>query len=87
MKVTSIDIFALKPRYVPQTMRGIVCRLNTDEGLYGYGEAALSYGKGAMAGFHMIRELAPLVLGSDPMEVERTWERIFRDTGLFHSQA
>lgn len=80
MKVTSIDIFALKPRYVPYTMRGIVCRINTDKGIYGYGEAALSYGKGSMAGFHMIRELAPLVLGQDPMKVEKIWESMFRDT-------
>lgn len=80
MKVTSIDVYALKPRYVPAVMRGIVCRINTDEGIYGYGEAALSYGKGSMAGFHMIKELAPLVIGQDPMQVEKIWERIYRET-------
>ncbi|MBS7528183.1 mandelate racemase/muconate lactonizing enzyme family protein [Fusibacter paucivorans] len=80
MKVTSIDIFALKPRYVAHTMRGIVCRINTDEGLYGYGEAALSYGKGSMAGFHMIKELAPLIIGQDPMRTEYLWESMLKNT-------
>lgn len=80
MKITSIDVFALKPRYVPYTMRGIICRINTSEGIYGYGEAALSYGKGAMAGFHMIKELAPLLIGQDPMQTEKLWERMFKET-------
>ncbi|MBR6812760.1 MAG: mandelate racemase/muconate lactonizing enzyme family protein [Oscillospiraceae bacterium] len=80
MKVTSIDVFALKPRYMAQAMRGVVCRINTDAGIYGYGEAAVSYGKGAMAGFHMIKELAPVVIGKDPMKVELIWEQMFRTT-------
>ncbi len=80
MKITSVDVFALKPRYVPQAMRGVVCRINTDCGIYGYGEAALSYGKGSMAGFHMIKELAPLIIGQDPMRNEFLWERMFKDT-------
>ena len=80
MKITSIDVFALKPRYMPQAMRGIVCRVNTDTELYGYGEAAVSYGKGSMAGFHMIKELAPLLLGQDPLRTEYLWERMFMDT-------
>ena len=80
MKITSIDVFALKPRYMAAAMRGIVCRINTDTEIYGYGEAALSYGKGAMAGFHMIKELAPLLLGQDPLRTEYLWERMFMDT-------
>ena len=80
MKITSIDVFALKPRYMPQAMRGIVCRVNTDTELYGYGEAAVSYGKGSMAGFHMIKELAPVILGQDPLRTEWLWERMFMDT-------
>ena len=80
MKITSVDVFALKPRYSPQTMRGIVCRVNTDSGIYGFGEAAVSYGRGAMAGFHMIKELAPIIIGQDPMRNEYLWERMFKDT-------
>lgn len=80
MKITSIDVFQLKPRYAPHSMRGVVCRINTDTEIYGYGEAAVSYGKGSMAGFHMIKELAPVILGKDPLRVEYLWERMFKDT-------
>ena len=80
MKITSIDVFALKPRYMPQAMRGIVCRINTDTEIYGYGEAALSYGKGAAAGFHMIKELAPMLIGQDPMRTEWHWKNMFMET-------
>lgn len=80
MKITSIDIFALKPRYSPHLMRGIICRINTDTEIYGYGEAAVSYGKGSMAGFHMIKELAPIIIGKDPLRTDYLWERMFKDT-------
>ena len=80
MKITSIDVFALKPRYMAMAMRGIVCRINTDTEIYGYGEAAVSYGKGSMAGFHMIKELAPMLIGQDPMRTEWLWKNMFMDT-------
>ena len=80
VKVTSIDIFALKHRGPAGTMRGVVCRINTDEGISGYGEAGVSYGKGAEGAFYMIKELAPLIIGKDPMSNEYLWERMFKDT-------
>ena len=80
MKITSIDVFQLKPRLAPFAMRGVICRINTDTEIYGYGEAAVSYGKGSMAGFHMIKELAPMLIGQDPLRTEYLWERMFKDT-------
>ena len=80
MKITSIDVFALKPRYMPMAMRGVVCRINTDTEIYGYGEAAVSYGKGSAAGFHMIKELAPLLIGQDPLKTEWHWKNMFMET-------
>jgi len=80
MKITSVDVFALKPRHMAGAMRGVVCRINTDSELYGYGEAAVSYGSGSMAGFHMIKELAPILIGQDPLRTEWLWEKMFMAT-------
>ncbi len=80
MKITSIDVYALKHRGGQKSSRPVVCRVNTDEGIYGYGECGLAYGVGAMAGFHMIKELAPLIIGQDPMRGEYLWERMFKET-------
>jgi L-alanine-DL-glutamate epimerase-like enolase superfamily enzyme len=63
-------------------MRGVVCRINTDTEIYGYGEAAVSYGKGSAAGFHMIKELAPLLIGQDPLKTEWHWKKcLWRRSG------
>ncbi len=44
MKITSVEIYLLdggRPSWRP-----IVCRVNTDEGLYGYGKAAVAFNSG-----------------------------------------
>lgn len=80
MKITSVDIFSLKHRGDPFSLKAVVCRINTDEGISGYGECGLSYGVGASAGFHMIRDLAPMIIGQDPMRNEFLWELMFKRT-------
>jgi L-alanine-DL-glutamate epimerase-like enolase superfamily enzyme len=59
VKIRSVDIFMLKYEQ-PLYLRPVVCRINTDEGLHGYGESALAFTFGASAAFHMVRELAEL---------------------------
>ena len=52
MKIKSIDVFLLdggSPGWRP-----IVCRVNTDEGIYGYGEASVGFDTGASASYRMI---------------------------------
>jgi galactonate dehydratase len=67
MKIISVDVMELKPRNNP-IWRPIICRINTDEGRYGYGEAAMAYGGGASAAFGMIKDLAKLIIEMDPTE-------------------
>lgn len=66
--------------------RPIVCRVNTDEGIYGYGEAAISYGKGSPAAFGMIKDLAPMIIGMDPLDHEVVWDKLYRGNATFWAQ-
>ncbi len=51
-------------------------RIDTDEGLSGFGEANPDAGAGAVVG--MIKDLTPLLIGEDPRNVERCWEKLRR---------
>jgi L-alanine-DL-glutamate epimerase-like enolase superfamily enzyme len=79
MKITSIDVMELKQDKDPN-WRPIVCRVYTDEGLYGDGEAAMAYGVGASAAFGMIRDLAGVIIGLDPLDNEAIWDRLYKTT-------
>jgi len=83
LKITSIEVFDCKVNKKDPTMAAfnpVLIRVNTDEGISGVGEAGLAYGCGSNAAIGMIKDLAPLVLGKDPMKVEALWESLFRDT-------
>lgn len=54
-------------------------KVETDEpGLYGWGEASLPGKSAAVA--QAVRDMAPLVIGMDPSEIERVWQRMYRHT-------
>ncbi|MDR1250412.1 MAG: mandelate racemase/muconate lactonizing enzyme family protein [Treponema sp.] len=79
MKIASVDIIALEQD--PGCLfRPVMCRVNTDEGLYGLGEAGVAIGTGAPAVFGQIKDLIPMILGMDPMCHEVIWEKIFRQS-------
>lgn len=83
MKITSVDVMQV-PSGNAGSSRGawspVICRINTDEGISGFGEAGLAYGKGWRAGFGMIQDFAEVIIGMDPMKIELIWETIFRKT-------
>ena len=84
MKITSIDAMQLPSGNNGATSRGawspVLVRVNTDEGICGWGEAGLAYGKGWRAGLGMIQDFAEQIIGMDPMHTEEVWETIFRKT-------
>ena len=79
MKITKVDVFAFHCEGQPM-FRPIGCRVYTDEGVFGDGEAALSYGVGASAAFGMVRDLSALVVGMDPLENEVIWDKLHKTT-------
>lgn len=79
MKIISVDVMELKPRNNPH-WRPVVCRINTDEGLYGYGEAAMAYGVGASAAFGMVKDLSRMIIGKDPLDNEVIWDSLYKAT-------
>ncbi|MCD8009717.1 MAG: mandelate racemase/muconate lactonizing enzyme family protein [Lachnospiraceae bacterium] len=78
MKITKIEV--LKVKTTRPTWRPVFCRVYTDEGIYGDGEAALAYGRAADAGFAAVREFAGLIIGMDPLANEVIWEKLYKTT-------
>ncbi|MCI1945167.1 mandelate racemase/muconate lactonizing enzyme family protein [Clostridium luticellarii] len=78
MKIVSVDIMQLKSK--DDSWRPVVVRVNTDEGIYGYGEVGLAYGNAASGGFGQAKEFAELIIGEDPTKIEGIWEKLYKDT-------
>lgn len=79
MKITSVDIMALE-RDPDCGNRPIICRIHTDEGIFGYGEAAVAIGTGATAAFALMKDFAPMIIGMDAMYHEVIWEKLFKNS-------
>jgi len=79
MKITKVEVMEFVCKEMP-AFRPIGCRVYTDEGIYGDGEAALSYGVGASAAFGMVKDLAKLIIGMNPMDTEVIWQKLYKTT-------
>jgi len=90
MKIAAIETFVLtvptpKPmalNYAQQKL--VVAEISTDEGIKGLGYSLVFGGGGAEAvRTYLETRLKPVVLGEDPLFVERLWEKMFRaDMGV-----
>jgi L-alanine-DL-glutamate epimerase-like enolase superfamily enzyme len=90
MKITRIDSAVLTiPTAKPIALdfpvhRLVVATVDTDEGLAGLGYS-LAFGGGGAEAIHVYLEtrLKPLLIGEDPLYVERLWERMYQaDRGI-----
>ncbi len=79
MKITSIDTIIIDS-FFGESFRPIITRINTDEGIYGIGEAGMAIINGSQAVFSMLKDYAPLLIGKDPLDSNVIWEKLFRDT-------
>lgn len=80
MKITKVDVLHLKTNLKNGHWRPIVCRIYTDEGIYGDGEAALAYGESQIAAFGIVQNFAKLIIGMDPLQHEVIWDKLYRTT-------
>lgn len=82
MKITSVDIIDVANDLQSSTSkwRPVVVRINTDEGISGFGEVGMAYGVGASAGFGMAKDLAQIIIGMDPMRNEAIWDKMQKKT-------
>ena len=78
MKIVSVDIIDVKNpiQSAVSKWRPVVVRINTDEGVSGFGEVGMAYGVGASAGFGMAKDLSRLLIGEDPMRSEFIWDKM-----------
>lgn len=74
MKITSIKPYIV---YVESRRRSqLIVKVETDEGLYGWGESGLSGREHAVAG--AIRHYSEFMVGKDPFQIGRHWQEMYR---------
>ena len=71
MKITSVECY--KGAF-------ITVKVNTDEGISGFGEAGLSYGSCQNAAWGNCQDFAKMVIGMDPFDTEKIYEHLHRHT-------
>ena len=83
MKIVSVDVMQIKSGNAGAA-RGawspVVIKVNTDEGISGFGEVGLAYGKGWRGGFGMVCDFAEVIIGDDPFQSDKIWNKLFRNT-------
>jgi len=79
MKITKVDVLLVDAPANP-IWHPILCRIYTDTGLYGDGEAAVAYVSGQTAAFGMIQDLAKIIIGMDPLKNEVIWDKMYKTT-------
>lgn len=79
MKITKVDVLLVDAPGNP-IWHPILCRVYTDSGIYGDGEAAVAYVSGQTAAFGMIQDLAKIIIGMDPLKNEVIWDKMYKTT-------
>ena len=71
MKITDLKVFVVD--------QFVYVKIETDEGIYGVGEASLS-GRSLTVVGALEHHLKPLLIGQDATRIEHIWQDIFRGT-------
>jgi galactonate dehydratase len=75
MKISNVEVYL-----IPNPWKGwVFVRVLTSDGEEGVGEATHYFGQRAVKS--MYRDVREFVLGKDPLDVEKIWWQMFRETG------
>lgn len=79
MKITSVEIFCADyDKNAPN--EPVFVRINTDEGICGFGEAGVAYGNSKFAAIGQIQDFGKLIIGENPMNIEKIWNKLQKET-------
>jgi len=71
MKIDRIETFLVPPRW-------LFCRIQTDEGVIGWGEPVVEGSAGVVRA--AVEQLAEVLMGQDPLRIEDHWQTMTRGT-------
>lgn len=74
MQITNVKVVVTCPG-----RNYVLVKIETDEGLYGWGDATLN-GRELSVASALQEHIAPLLIGRDPDRIEDTWQMLFRGT-------
>lgn len=83
MKITSVDIISIqngRPFLAGTVWKPTIVRINTDEGISGFGEIGLAYCDAINAGIGIGIDFAKRIIGMDPLDHEVIWDMLHRKT-------
>ena len=82
MKITDVRAYVVVPDLHdpadPAERSWTFVRIDTDEGLSGWGEATNYPGGGSLLSGHTIQLLREVLVGEDPADIERLWHTMYR---------
>jgi galactonate dehydratase len=79
MKITNIEVFCADfDKTAPN--EPIFIRINTDQGISGFGEAGVAYGNSKLGAIGQIQDFSKLIIGENPLCIEKIWEHLYKDT-------
>ena len=82
MKITAVDAIMLK-RLDFSAQTPVLCRIWTDEGIFGYGEAGVSIMDFSVASYQLIKLFARSIIGMDPLDIDVIYSKL---AGTFWAQ-
>lgn len=88
MKITAVQAIPLaapEPNDGGAQRHVCLVRISTDEGLVGWGEAITMFAEASRATVAIIEGVTPLLVGQDPTQCDRIWQRLVDHTWWYGS--